>query len=245
MWGSNSSSAALTATSLPPTTAEPTPTTAPAPTLRAPTLTPDRSLRGTILIEGSSTVFPIAEIAVREFQAMVSDVQIPLGVSGTGGGFKKFCTGETAISNASRPINAAESAMCRENGITFVEAPIAFDGISVVVNPANTWARCMTVAELRMLWEPAAEGRILRWSQIRPDWPDADLTLYGAGEDSGTYDYFTSAVVGEEGVSRRDFTGSEDDYILAQGVARNPNGPGFFGYAYYSEFTESTQDRGN
>lgn len=224
-----------------PTSPPVAPTAATDPTQPVPTTAPVPSLSGTILIDGSSTVFPIAEITVREFRTLEPDVQIPLGVSGTGGGFKKFCAGETAISNASRPINKNELETCRTNNITFVEVPIAFDGISVVVHPQNTAIQCMTVSELRTMWEPAAEGQILRWNQIRPEWPDAAFTLYGAGEDSGTYDYFTSAIVGVEGVSRQDFTGSEDDYILVQGVARNPDGLGFFGYAYYSEFPDQLQ----
>jgi len=153
--------------------------------------------------------------------------------SGTGAGFQKFCRGETAISDASRPVTPAETETCAKGGITFIELPIAYDGLAVVVHPKNTWARTMTTAELKKLWEPAAQGQIKRWSQVRPGWPDQEIHLFGPGVDSGTYDYFTLAIVGTEHASRGDFTSSEDDNVLVQGVSRDPLALGFFGYGYY------------
>jgi phosphate transport system substrate-binding protein len=203
-----------------------------------PDVTPDPALAGEIVIDGSSTVFPITEAVSNAFRPIAPGVQVRLGVSGTSGGFRKFCNGETNISDASRPIKQNEAAECKAHGIEFVELPIAFDGISVVVHRQNQWAGCMTVAELKQLWEPAAEGNVLRWSQIRTGWPERPIALYGAGGDSGTYDYFTSAIVGAEGQSRHDYTGSEDDYLLVQGIAGNPNALGFFGFSYYRENTD-------
>jgi len=195
-------------------------------------------LSGNVLVDGSSTVFPISEAMAEEFQAANPDVRVTVGVSGTGGGFQKFCGGETDISNASRPITAEEIAACEAGGVEYVELPIAFDGISVVVNPENDFAQCLTTDELRTMWEPAAQGSISNWNQIRPDFPDQNLALYGPGTDSGTYDYFSEAVVGEEG-TRGDYTASEDDNVIVQGVSADPGGLGFFGYAYYVE----NQDR--
>ena len=192
-------------------------------------------LTGAVRGDGSSTVFPIMEAVAEEFQKDHPGVRVTVGISGTGGGFKKFCAGETDLQNASRPITAEELEACRAGGVEFVEYPIAYDGLSIVVNPANDWAACMTVGELKRMWEPEAQGRITRWSQVRPGWPDRELHLYGAGTDSGTYDYFTAAVVGEEGASRGDFTSSEDDNVIVQGVAGDPDGLGFFGYAYYEQ----------
>jgi phosphate transport system substrate-binding protein len=217
-----------------PTTAVPTPTyTVPAGTAAV------ADLSGTVVIDGSSTVFPITEAAAIAFNAFAPDVRVQLGVSGTGGGFAKFCVGETDISDASRPIKAEEAELCADNGIEFIELPVAFDGISIVVHPENDWADCMTVSELQQLWAPDSE--ITHWDQIHADFPDREIQLYGPGRDSGTFDYFTSAIVGEEGVSTDDFIGSEDDYLIAQDVASDPNGLGFFGYAYYIEL----QDRLN
>ena len=195
-------------------------------------------LTGTIVIDGSSTVFPITEAAALEFAAIAPDVQVQLGVSGTGGGFKKFCAGETLISDASRPIKQSEAEECAAKNIAFIELPVAFDGLSVVVHKQNSWASCLTVAELKKMWEPTAEGVMKTWSQVREGWPDQPLSLYGAGRDSGTFDYFTSAIVGEEGVARNDFTASEDDYLLAQDIAADPNALGFFGFSYYSEYQD-------
>jgi phosphate transport system substrate-binding protein len=191
-------------------------------------------LSGNVLVDGSSTVFPISEAMAEEFQAANPGVRVTVGVSGTGGGFKKFCAGETDISNASRPITAEEIAACEAAGVEYVELPIAFDGLSVVVNPENDFAQCLTVDELKTMWEPAAQGTISNWNQIRPDFPDQPLGLYGAGTDSGTYDYFADAIVGEDG-TRGDFTASEDDNTIVQGVIADPGGLGFFGYAYYAE----------
>lgn len=193
------------------------------------------NVSGKVLVDGSSTVFPISEAMAEEFQRANSNVQVTVGSSGTGGGFKKFCANETDITGASRPIKPSEVELCKKNGVEYIELPIAFDGLSVVVNPKNTFVECLTVAELKKMWEPAAQGKITNWNQIRPNFPNARLGLYGAGTDSGTYDYFTNAIVGEEGESRGDYTASEDDNTLVQGVSSDQNGLGFFGYAYYSE----------
>jgi phosphate transport system substrate-binding protein len=160
---------------------------------------------------------------------------VTVGLSGTGGGFQKFCRDETDISNASRPIKPTEVQACRQAGVDYIELPVAYDGIAVVVHPANTWAATMTVAELKALWEPAAQGKIMRWNQVRSDWPDREVHLFGAGVDSGTFDYFTEAIVGKEDQSRGDYTSSEDDNVIVQGVSRDENALGFFGYAYYEE----------
>lgn len=191
------------------------------------------NLSGNVTVDGSSTVFPIAEAMAEEFQKANSNVRVTVGSSGTGGGFKKFCAGETDISNASRPIKPSEVELCQKGNIEYIELPVSFDGLSVVVNPQNNFAQCLTVDELKKMWEPAAQGKITNWSQIRSGFPNQRLGLYGAGTDSGTYDYFTQAIVGEEGKSRGDYTASEDDNTLVQGVASDQNGLGFFGYAYY------------
>lgn len=188
-----------------------------------------------IKIDGSSTVFPITEAMAEEYQIANPGTRITVGISGTGGGFKKFCAGETDISNASRPIKEEEIALCQQNGIEYVELPVAYDGLSVVVNPQNDWVDCLTTEELKKIWEPAAQGKITNWNQIRPDFPDQELSLYGAGTDSGTFDYFTDAIVGEEGASRGDYTASEDDNVVVQGVKNDPNALGYFGLAYYEE----------
>ena len=196
-------------------------------------------LSGDVMIDGSSTVFPISEAMAEEFMAANSGVRVTVGVSGSGGGFEKFCGGETDISNASRPIKQSEIELCAENGIEFVEIPVAYDGLSVVVNPANDWVQCLTPDELGRMWEPAAEGQVTSWSQIKPDYPDQPMGLYGPGTDSGTYDYFTEAVAGEEGESRGDYTASEDDNVIVQGVQSDQGGLGFFGFAYYEENQDS------
>ena len=171
-----------------------------------------------------------------EFQkATGGKVRVTVGISGTGGGFKKFCAGETDISDASRPIQKAEIDQCKQNNIEFVELPVAFDGLSVMVSPRNSFVDCMKVSELKKMWEPEAQGTITRWNQIRPDWPNQELRLYGAGADSGTFDYFTDAINGKEKASRGDFTASEDDNVLVQGISNDPNAIGYFGYAYYEE----------
>jgi phosphate transport system substrate-binding protein len=193
-------------------------------------------LRGTVTVDGSSTVFPVSEAMAEEFQKLTGgNVRVTVGISGTGGGFKKFCAGETDISDASRPILAAEVEICKANGISYIELPVAFDGLSVMVSPKNDFVTSMTVSELKKMWEPAAQGSITKWSQIRPDWPDREFRLYGAGADSGTFDYFTDAINGKEKASRGDYTGSEDDNVLVQGIANDPDALGYFGYAYYHE----------
>lgn len=192
-----------------------------------------------IRIDGSSTVYPITEAVAEEFQKMKRGaIKVTVGISGTGGGFKKFTRGETDISNASRPITKKEMEAAKEGGIEFIELPIAYDGLAVMVNPKNTWVTSMTLADLKKIWEPAAEGKILRWNQVNPAWPDVPLKLYGPGVDSGTFDYFTEAVVGKSKSSRGDFTASEDDNVLVQGIATDRGALGFFGYAYYSENQE-------
>ena len=174
-----------------------------------------------VQIDGSSTVYPIMEAVAEEFGKEQRDVQITVGISGTGGGFKKFCSGEVDITDASRPIKPVEIETCAANAITYIELPVAFDGLSVVVSPRNSWAHEITVDELKRMWEPRAQNRITRWNQIRPSWPDQPLNLFGAGVDSGTYDYFTAAIVGEEHSSRGDYTSSEDDNVVVQGIMNN------------------------
>lgn len=189
-----------------------------------------------VKIDGSSTVYPITEAVAEDFQKDTKGaVKVTVGISGTGGGFKKFCRGETDIVNASRPILKKEMDDCKKTGIQYVEMPIAFDALTVVVNPKNDWSKTITVAELKKIWEPAAQGKITKWSQVNPAWPDETIKLYGAGADSGTFDYFTEAIVGKAKSSRGDFTASEDDNVLVQGVASDKNGLGFFGFAYYAE----------
>ena len=189
-----------------------------------------------IQIDGSSTVFPITEAVAEEFQkAKKGKVKVTVGIAGTGGGFKKFCRGETDISDASRPILKQEMESCKAASIDYIEIPVAFDALTVIVNPKNTWSPSMTVAELKKIWEPAAQGKITNWNQVREQWPNAPLKLFGAGADSGTFDYFTEAITGKAKSSRGDFTASEDDNVLVQGVANDANALGFFGYAYYSE----------
>ncbi len=189
-----------------------------------------------IKIDGSSTVFPVTEAVAEEFQkAKKGKVQVTVGISGTGGGFKKFCRGETAIQNASRPILEKEMADCKAAGIKYVELPVAFDALTVVMNPKNAFLKQATVEELKKMWEPSAQGKITKWNQINPAWPDAPMKLFGAGADSGTFDYFTEAIVGKSKSSRGDFTASEDDNVLVQGVSRDVNAIGYFGYAYYAE----------
>jgi phosphate transport system substrate-binding protein len=189
-----------------------------------------------VKIDGSSTVFPITEAVAEDFQkAMKGAVKVTVGISGTGGGFKKFCRGEIDIADASRPILEKEMADCKAAGVQYVEMPVAFDALTVVVNPKNNWSNVITVAELKKMWEPAAQAKVTRWNQVNPAWPDEPIKLYGAGADSGTFDYFTEAVVGKAKSSRGDFTASEDDNVLVQGVASDKNGLGFFGFAYYVE----------
>ncbi|HLA36072.1 MAG TPA: PstS family phosphate ABC transporter substrate-binding protein [Rhodocyclaceae bacterium] len=189
-----------------------------------------------VKVDGSSTVYPITEAVAEEFQkAKKNAVRVTVGISGTGGGFKKFCRGETDISNASRPILKKEIDDCKAAGIEYLELPVAYDALTVVVNPKNDWIKALTVAELKTMWEPGAQGKITSWKQVNPAWPDRPLKLFGAGADSGTFDYFTEAVTGKSKSSRGDFTASEDDNVLVQGVARDIGSLGFFGFAYYEE----------
>jgi phosphate transport system substrate-binding protein len=189
----------------------------------------------TIMLDGSSTVFPISEAMAEDYMAANPDTRIAVGVSGTGGGFTKFCAGETDISNASRPIKPEEVEACAAAGIEYIEVLIGLDALALVAHPENDWLDNITMEELMTLWEPAAEGNITRWSQVNSSWPNEPIALYGPGTDSGTFDYFTEEIVGESGASRADYTASEDDNILVLGVARDPNAFGYFGLAYYLE----------
>ncbi|MBT9516567.1 MAG: PstS family phosphate ABC transporter substrate-binding protein [Methyloversatilis discipulorum] len=189
-----------------------------------------------VKIDGSSTVFPITEAVAEEFQkAKKGTVQVTVGISGTGGGFKKFCRGEIDVSNASRPILDKEMADCKAAGIKYIELPVAFDALTLVMNPKNSFLKQITAAELKTMWEPAAQGKILKWNQVNAAWPDTGLKLFGPGADSGTFDYFTEAIVGKSKSSRGDFTASEDDNVLVQGVSRDTGALGYFGFAYYVE----------
>jgi len=190
----------------------------------------------TVRIDGSSTVFPIIEAVAEEFQKDArGKIRVTVGISGTGGGFKKFCRGEIDISNASRPILKSEMAACAKSGVQYMEMPVAYDALTVVVNPKNAFLTAISIEELKKMWEPAAQGKITRWNQLKPSWPDAPINLFGAGADSGTFDYFTEAVTGKSKSSRGDFTASEDDNVLVQGISRDKNAIGFFGFAYYAE----------
>ena len=188
-----------------------------------------------VKVDGSSTVYPVTEAVAEEFQKANKGMKVTVGVSGTGGGFKKFCRGETDISNASRPIAAKEMEACRAAGVEYFEVPVAFDALTVVINPKNAWLKQATVAELKKLWEPEAQGKVTHWNQVNPAWPNQPIKLFGAGADSGTFDYFTEAIVGKSKSSRGDFTASEDDNVLVQGVSRDAGGLGYFGFAYYIE----------
>ncbi|HMS84209.1 MAG TPA: PstS family phosphate ABC transporter substrate-binding protein [Nitrospira sp.] len=188
-----------------------------------------------IKIDGSSTVYPLTEAVAEEFQnANRGKVRVTVGIAGTGGGFKKFCRGEIDVADASRPILKEEMALCQKNGITYYELPIAFDALTVAVSPMNTWVTSMTVEELKKIWEPSAQGKITKWNQIRSEWPDAPLILFGAGSDSGTFDYFTDAIVGKSKSSRGDYTASEDDNVLVQGIEKNKHALGYIPFAYYA-----------
>ena len=197
------------------------------------------TLKGDIEIDGSSTVFPITEAVAEEFGKLTEgNVRVTVGVSGTGGGFKKFCNGETQVSDASRPIKASEVALCQEAGLEYIEIPVAIDGLTVIVNKDNTWAQCMTVEELNTMWAPEAEDVVTQWDQVRPGWPTDEMEMYAPGVDSGTFDYFTETIGGESGASRGDFTASEDDNLIIQGVSGGKNGVGYLGYSYYVENAE-------
>ncbi len=195
--------------------------------------TSDSDLSGTIEIDGSSTVFPITVAAAEIFRESNPGVQIPVGISGTGGGMKRFVVGETAISNASREIKDKEAALALENGIEFTELEVAYDGLSVVVNKSNDWIDCITTEELKLIWDQGST--INNWNQVRSSFPDKEMSLYGPGTDSGTFDYFTDVINGEEGKTRADYTPSEDDNVLVMGVSGDKGSIGYFGYAYYIE----------
>jgi len=189
-----------------------------------------------VKIDGSSTVFPVTEAVAEDFQkAGKGAIKVTVGISGTGGGFKKFCRGETDVSNASRPILKKEMDDCKAAGIEYIELPVAFDALTVVIHPKNSFIKQLTVAEMKKMWEPGAQGKVMRWNQVNAAWPDAPMKLFGPGADSGTFDYFTEAVVGKSKSSRGDFTASEDDNVLVQGVSRDANALGYFGFAYYVE----------
>ena len=187
-----------------------------------------------VKVDGSSTVFPITEAIAEEFQKETRGaVRVTVGISGTGGGFKKFCRGETDVQDASRPISQSEMDACRASGIQYYELPIAFDALTIAVSPQATWLDAITIAELKQMWDPSSQGRILTWNQIRSSWPDLPLKLFGAGSDSGTFDYFTEAVVGKAKASRGDYTASEDDNTLVQGIANDKQALGYIPFAYY------------
>ena len=188
-----------------------------------------------IKIDGSSTVFPVTEAVAEEFQKEKRGaVNVTVGISGTGGGFKKFVRGEIDVADASRPILTEEMAQAKANGIDFLELPVAFDALTVVVNPQNNWVDSITVAELKKIWEPDAQGKITHWNQVRPEWPNEKIALFGAGADSGTFDYFTEAIVGKAKASRGDYTASEDDNVLVQGIEGNKYALGYIPYAYFA-----------
>jgi len=189
-----------------------------------------------VKIDGSSTVFPITEAVAEDFQRSTQGkVKVTVGISGTGGGFKKFCRGEIDISDASRPILKSEMEACRATGVQYYELPVAYDALTVVINPQNNWIKTLTPADLKKMWEPGAQNKLKTWKQVNPAWPDQPLKLFGPGADSGTFDYFTEAVNGKSKASRGDYTASEDDNVLVQGVSRDVNALGYFGFAYYIE----------
>lgn len=200
----------------------------------------DKNLKGEIKLDGSSTVFPIAEAAAEEFQKEYPNVRVTVGLSGTGGGFKKFATGEIDISNASRKIKDEESKKASTNKVSFVELPIANDGISVVVNPANKFVKSLTLAQLKAIWEPGS--KIKTWKDVDASWPAENIKLYGPGADSGTFDFFTEHVMGTARLSRNDYVSSEDDNVLVTGVSRDKNALAYFGYAYYIENKGTVRD---
>ena len=192
-------------------------------------------LSGDIKIDGSSTVYPITEAVAEEFRNVHPDVRVTVGVSGTGGGFKKFYRGETDISNASRPIKEKEAKLCDENNIDYLGLSVAYDGLAVIINPENDWVDYFTVEELNKIWHPDAQDNIKYWSQVREGWPNEELHLFGPGTASGTYDYFAEAICGKKVGTRGDYTASEDDHVLVQGISTDKFGLGFFGLAYYEE----------
>ena len=240
--GSGTSSSAVASSSSGSASQPATGSSMPAPEAVEP---PSASLSGDIAIDGSSTVFPITEAVAEEFGNLTGgNVRVTVGVSGTGGGFKKFCNSETVISDASRPVKAKEVALCGDAGIEFIELPVAIDGLTVMVNPGNDFVSCVTVDELHTVWAPEAEGVVTNWNQVRDTFPDMDLDLYAPGTASGTFDYFTETVNDEAQASRADMTSSEDDNVLVQGIAGNKGSMGYFGYAYYAENTDKLKALG-
>jgi phosphate transport system substrate-binding protein len=202
--------------------------------------TTGEQLEGRIEVDGSSTVGPLVSTAAEDFRSEQPGVDVTVGISGTGGGFERFCAGETDISNASRPIKDDEEVpLCEEKGIEYTELQVANDALTVVVNPDNDWASCLTVDQLKKMWEPSAEGKVTNWNQVDPSFPDEELVLFGAGTDSGTFDYFTDAITGEEGASRTDYQATEDDNVTVEGVTNETGGLGYFGFSYF----EQNQDR--
>jgi phosphate binding protein len=192
-------------------------------------------ISGTVTVDGSSTVAPLSEAAADLFRSVEPGVNVTVATAGTGGGFQKFCAGETDISDASRPIKDEEAGACKAKGIDYTEVIVANDGLSVVVNPENSWATCLTVEQLKTMWSPESEGKINNWNQIDKSFPDQPLTLFGAGTDSGTFDYFTEAINGEEGASRTDYSPSEDDNVTIQGVKGDKGAVGYFGLSYVEQ----------
>lgn len=190
-------------------------------------------LSGEVLADGSSTVFPITQAVAEEFMKVHQGVKVSVGIAGTGGGFKRFVVGETDINDASRPISEKEVDACKKSGVEYLELKVAIDGLSVVVNPKNDWCKAITVSQLKKLWNKGST--VKKWNELDPSWPDAEIRLYGPGPDSGTFDYFTEAVNGKAKESRSDYTPSEDDNVLVQGVNGDKNSLGYFGYAYYSD----------
>jgi phosphate transport system substrate-binding protein len=191
---------------------------------------PEEDLSGTVRADGSSTVAPLVSLAAERFRTEEPDVKVTVGISGTGGGFERFCRGETDLANASRPIKDEEAAACAKKGIEYLELQVANDGLSVVVNNGNDWAKCLTVEQLKKIWQPGS--KIKNWKDVDPSFPSQKLTLYGPGTDSGTFDYFTDAIVGEEGASRSDYTASEDDNVIVRGVSGEKGALGYFGLSY-------------
>ena len=197
--------------------------------------TNSNELSGAIKIDGSSTVYPITEAVAEEFRVVQPKINVTVGVSGTGGGFKKFMRAETDINNASRPIKAKEAKACQEIGVGFQELSVAYDGLAVLVNPENDWVDYLTIEELNKIWVPEAQGTVMYWDEVREGWPHVELSLYGPGVASGTYDYFAEVICGKKVGTRGDYTASEDDHVLVQGIATDKNALGFFGLAYYEE----------
>ncbi len=223
------------------TTDAPATTVAPTESSEAGATVPTADLGGEISIDGSSTVAPLMRLTAEDFQNANGGVTVAVGTSGTGGGFEKFCAGETDISNASRPIKDEEAAACAAAGVEFVEVLVANDALSIVVNPENDWASCLTVEQLNVMWAPESEDTINNWNQIDPSFPDQALTLFGAGTDSGTFDYFTKAINGEEGASRTDYNPTEDDNVTVTGVNGDKGALGYFGFSYLEENLDSVK----